>query len=365
MRFIHNSQFTIYTLPLAIGILAIGFLSSSCHNSNIKSGQQASAGDSVSLKGSSSEKHTDTITPKINYYTGRIKEKPNDADAYWNRGNLEMLTKDYGPALGDLTKAVMLDSTKSDYFYSLANVNFLTGHTHEAKDAFIISIRLNPKNTDAILKLAELYFYVKKYDDALTLIEQAIKVNPYLGHEYFLKGMIYLEKHDTAITISSLQTCVEQDPNNFDAYIELGLLFSHRGNPIALSYYEDAVNLQPQNPEPYYDKGMFYQFSGDYNDAIKTYQELLLVDSTYKKAYYNLGVIYNINKADYAASFTYFNKAIKCDSTYYMAYYGRANCYEMLNEKENALADYAHAYRINPGFKEAETAYRQLKSKTH
>lgn len=344
---------------LAIGLSVISFLAASCHTANSKSNQEVSNGDSAKLK------NIDTITPKINHYTGIISAHPNDAEAYWNRGKLEVLNNSLAPALADLTKAVMLDTTKSAYYYDFANAEFLTGHTHEARDAFLTSIRLDPKNTDATLKLAELYLYVEKYDDAITLIDQAIKVNPYIGKEYFLKGLVFIEKHDTAKAISSLQTAVEQNPNYFDAYIQLGLLFAAKGNPLALDYYNDASNLEPQNPEPYYDKGMFYQFGGDDTDAIKEYKELLQVDSTYKNAYYNLGVIYNEDETDYTTSLNYFNKAITYDTAYYMAYYGRGNCYEMLKQYDKALADYAHSYRINPQFKAGEEAYKKLKSKTH
>jgi len=351
MKFINNLQF-------AACLFFIGFLATSCHTKSVKSNQEVRASDSTS-------KHVDTMPARINYYTGFIAAHPKDANAYWNRGKLELLNKSLAPALNDLTEAVKLDSTQSDYFYSLADADFLTGHTHEARDAFQTAIRLNPKNTDAILKLAELYFYVQKYPDAIDLINQALKVSPYIAKAYFLKGMIYMENHDTAKAISSFQTAVEQDAEYYDAYIQLGLMFAKKGNPIALSYYDDAITIQPNNPEPYYDKGTFYQFGSDYDDAIKSYTELLQVDSLYKNAYYNLGVIYNINKADYATSLTYFSKAIKCDTAYFMAYYGRANCYEMLKQSDKALADYMHAYRINPKFKEAETAYEQLKAKTH
>jgi len=351
MKVINNLQVTSC-------LFVVGFIAISCHNST-KSNQQLQAADSAS------KKHVDTIPGRINYYTGVIAAHPNDASAYWNRGKLEILNKSLAPALMDLTKAVQLDSTKSGYYYNLADAQFLTGHTHEARDAFLTSIRLDPRNTDAILKLAELYLYVEKYEDAITLINQAIKVNPYIAREYFLKGMIYIEKHDTVKAISSIQTAVEQDPNYYDAYIELGLIFANKGNPIALSYYDDATKVEPQNPESYYDKGMFYQFGGDYDDAIKQYQELLLLDSTYTHAYYNLGVIYNEQKADYTTSLTNFNKAIQYDTTYFMAYYGKANCYEMMKQYDKAMENYAHAYRINPQFKEAEEAYKRVKSKTH
>ncbi len=341
---------------LLVLVVIFGFLFSACHSSSVKSNQQVQADDSASKGG-------DTIASRINFYTGRITSNPTDANAYWNRGKLEMLNKSYAAAMGDLTKAVQLDSTKSEYYCDFANIEFLTGHTHEARDAFAISIRLNPKNTDAILKLAELYFYVKKYDDAIELINQAMQVNQYIVKEYFLKGLIYIEKHDTAKAISSMQTAIEQNSDYFDAYIQLGLLFAHKGNPIALSYYNNAINIRPQNPEPYYDKGLFYQFGGDDTDAIKMYTELLQIDSTYKNAYYNLGVIYNVNMSDYNKSLYYFSKAITCDTAYYMAYYGKGNCYEMLKQTRMALADYDHAYKINPNFKDAQLAYQRLKSK--
>lgn len=341
-------------------LLAFGILCTSCHNGIIKSTAGNSPADSLSKQHGG-----DTIPARINYYTGLIASNPNNANAYWNRGKLEVLNKSYSPALADLARAVTLDSSKSAYYYNLADIEFLTGHTHEARDAFNTSIRLDPKNTDAMLKLAELYLYVEKYEDAIILINQALKVNPYIGKAYFLKGMVYIETHDTGRAISSIQTSIEQDPNNYDAYIQLGLLFAGRGDAIALSYYDDATNLDPQNPESYYDKGMFYQFGGDYNNAIKAYQELLQVDSTYKNAYYNLGVIYNEDKTDYKTSLGYFNQAVKYDTTYYMAYYGRADCFEHLKQYDKALADYAHAYRINPKFKEAEKAYQKLKLKTH
>ncbi len=359
------SLFKIRNSVFKLWLLGFGFLVSSCHTGNVKTNPTVTGADSAS-------KHADTISAKINFYTGKLTANPKDADAYWNRGKLEALNKNLGPALGDLTKAVILDSTKAEYFFSLADVDFTTGHTHEARDAFEASIRLNPKNTEAMLKLAELYFYVKKYPEAIDLIDKAIKVNPYLAKEYFLKGMIFMEKHDTALAISSMKTAVEQDPKYFLAYIQLGVIFASKGSPLALNYYNIAIQIQPQNPEPYYDKGLFYQFGGDYDDALKAYSEIMQVDSIYqlpdtlrKHAFYNMGDIYFENKNDYAKSLDCFNQAIKSDTSYYMAYYGRANCYEKLNQIDNAMYDYAHSFNLNHSFREAAKSYKRLKTQYH
>src|SRR5277367_5867177 len=111
MKFNNSLRFT-------ISLFVIGFFAASCHNGTIKSNQQLQAADSVS-------RHGDTVASRIVYYTGQITSHPNDANAYWNRGKLELLNKSLGPALNDLIKAVQLDSTKSGYYYNLADVEFL------------------------------------------------------------------------------------------------------------------------------------------------------------------------------------------------------------------------------------------------
>jgi len=310
-------------------------------------------------------KTADTITPKINMLSQRIASNPKDDNAYWMRGVMENAQKKYVPALADYKQAIKLDSTKAVYYYSLADLDFTVGHTRDSKDAFEKCISLDPKNTDAMLRLGELYFYVKKYPEALELINKALKVNKYIGKAYFLKGMIFLENHDTTKAISSMQTAVEQDTKYYDAYIQLGLLFTRKGNPLALDYFNDAINLRPNQVEAYYDKGMFYQVTQDYDNAIKAYQEILQIDSTYKYALYNLGFVYYVHNPDYKQSIVYFDKAVHSDTNYAMAYFGRGNCYEQLGQLERAMLDYSHTVYLNPSFTPASEAYRAVKAKLH
>lgn len=319
----------------------------------------------VQHKDSIISKTADTITPKINLLSQRIASNPKDDNSYWMRGVMEAAQKKNGQALTDYTQAIKLDSTKAIYYYSLADLDFTIGHTRDSKDAFEKCISLDPKNTDALLRLGELYFYVKKYPEAFELINKALKVNKYIGKAYFLKGLIYLENHDTVKAISSMQTAVEQDTKYYDAYIQLGLVFTHKGNPLALDYFNDAINLRPNQIEAYYDKGMFYQLGQDYDDAIKTYHEILQIDSTYKYVLYNLGYIYYVHNPDYKQSIVYFDKAVRSDTTYAMAYFGRGNCYEQLGQPEKALLDYSHAVYLNPGFNAASQAFKELKAKLH
>ena len=321
--------------------------------------QQKTAKDSVAAK------KVDTISPRIDLLSKRIASNPKDADSYWKRGILQAALGKYNPAILDYQLAIKIDSTEPEYHYSLADADFSVGHTRDAKDEFEKCINLDPKSTAAMMRLGELYFYVKKYPEAIDFIDQALKVNPYQAKAYFMKGLIFLEKHDTAKAISSMQTAVEQDTKYFDAYIQLGLVFTSKGNPVALTYFDDAINTKPGNVEAYYDKGMFYQTVQDYDKAIKAYEQLLQVDSSYKFAFYNIGVIYFIHYKDYKQSIHYFSRAIHADSAYSLALYGRGNCYQQLGQKDKALGDFSAALHYNPGFIAASDAMKDLQGKSH
>ncbi len=339
----------------SIGLAGI-LLFAGCHNKATKQVQQQHGKDTTKAA-------VDTISPRIAALTSRIAGNIRDADAYWQRGKLEVLQRNANAALGDFTQAINIDSTKDTYYYNRADVYFTAGRTRDSKNDFEKCISLNPRNTDALLKLGEIYFYVRKYKESIDLIDRALKVNRYLAKGYFMKGMIFLEEKDTTKALSSMQTAVEQNTSYFDAYIELGLIYAHRFNPHAIDYYNAALNINPHSIEPYYDKGIFYQSVKDFDKAIECYNQLLQIDSTYKFALYNIGFIHFYKGDDYKVALNYFNKAIISDSSYTMAYYARGNCYEQLKDYKNALADYDHAIAQDAGFEEAKEARNDLKAK--
>lgn len=303
----------------------------------------------------------DTLKSSVEYYTRRIKENPSDGDALWNLAKLELKMNKPAAAITEVKKAIKLDSTKAEYYSCIAEAYFLTGNVVDSKNTYHKCIQLNPNNTDNILKLAELHFDLKENAAAIEWINKAIRINPRLAKAYFLKGMIYLDitNKDTSKALSSFQTATEQDPEDFDAFIQLGLIYSDRHSPLALDYFNDAMNIHPRNVEPYYDKGMFYQRTGDFDNAIKSYNQLLEIDSLQKFALYNLGVLY-LSEEDYNKAAGLFSKVVAVDSTYYFAWYGLGTCDEHARNRNRALADYAHAVRIKPGFKEAEQRRKAL-----
>lgn len=336
-----NYIIVVFSFFLLIGI-------SSCSNDT--------AGENVNT--------SDTLLPKsISELNKRILDEPNNASLYHERAKAYFANKLYKEALADMQRAIKVDSTIAEQYVTLADIYLATNKTRGTKEALEKSIALAPDNTTAIMKLAELLFLVKSYDESLKYLNDVLKIDQFNAKAYFMKGMNFLEKGDTSSAISSMQTAVEQDQKYYAAYMQMGWLYAEKKNRLAIDYYDNALKLQPHSIEAYYGKAKFLQDIGDWENAALTYNALLEVDPHYKNAYYNLGAIELLSTKKYEKALGYFDKAINADANYVEAYYARGTCYEALGNKKKALENYSIALQLNPGYEPALTSVTALQGK--
>jgi tetratricopeptide (TPR) repeat protein len=306
-----------------------------------------------------------TVTPQnlspADALTEQIKKEPNNPDLYFKRAKWNLSTKKITGAENDILKAINLDSSRADYFLLKADICFAGFHIVDAENAFNKSISLDPKNVDAYLKLAELNLYTKKYEESIKNVNEALRIDKHLSKAYFIKGFVYKETKDTLRAISSFLTCIEQDHNYYDAIIQVANLYAVHNDPIALQYYNNALKLQPHSVEALYDRGLFYQNTGEIEKAVNDYNELLKVDASYGYAYFNLGFIAMKYENDFAKAIPLFTSAIRYESHYVEAYFNRGVCYEKIGDKQKAKADYNEALSIYPSYDLAKKALKGLR----
>ena len=300
------------------------------------------------------------VVSEVDRLTMEINAKPTNADAYYQRAQAYSSLKKFRLALNDINKAVSLDSTKSDYYLVQADALFANLLIPQAKQAFEKCLSLDPKNIDAWLKMAELHLYIKKYKDCLQYTNEALKIDKHKSKAYFIKGFVYKETGDTVKAISSFQTCVEQEPENYDAYMQLGILYGTRLNKLAPQYFSSALRLNSKSVEALYGRGLFYQNTREFNKAFDDYTAILRIDPKYKDAHYNLGYIHLVYLKVYDQAIKHFSDAIRCDQYYVQAYYNRGLCYENLGNIDAASADFKQALSIFPTYKLAKDGLKRV-----
>jgi len=331
---------------LKISVLTVltVLLVSGCNNSSEKEISANVAGDSTIAKLNS---------PDLKRVNDLLKASPSNADLYLQRGKVYLQLKDFEAAIADGQRAMKIDSLKDAPYLFLTDAYFYSNKTRQAKEILERCVKNIPTSTEGFLKLAELYFYVKKYQESINCINSALKIDETIAKGYFLKGMCYKESGDTSRAISSFLTATEQDNQYYDAFVEAGRLFALKKNPLSIEYFNNALKINPKSTEVVYMVAKFYQDAGKTKQAVDAYNKLLEMDKQNKNALYNLGAIEYAKSKNPEKAKTYFTDAINVDPQYAEAYFARGVCFEDLKDFENAIADYKLAVQYRPNYEPA------------
>jgi tetratricopeptide (TPR) repeat protein len=312
-----------------------------------------------------SAKRADSLSIKLNApelkaVNKEILEDPGNAMLYNRRARIYLGLKQPGEAVNDAKRAVRIDSTRAEFYLTLADAYFSRNETRLARELLEIIERKFPGNTEALLKLAELYYLVQDYQKGIDYVNKALKIDVHLAKGYYLKGSIYRESGDTSRAISSLETAVEQDNTFEDAYYDLGILYAAKNDPLAFQYYDNVLRINPASTTARYARAKLLQDLGKTDDALKEYALITEMERNCDNCYYNMGALQLEVKKDPKKALEYFTRAIEINPSYVEAYFARGYTYTKLKDKENARADYQMCLRIQPDNTDAAQALNGL-----
>jgi len=151
-----------------------------------------------------------------------------------------------------------------------------------------------------------------------------------------------------------------QDKGYYDAYIYLGNIYAAKKQNLAVDYYNNALNINPQSIEAFYNLGLFYQETGQVDEAVEAYNNLLKIDPDYKFALYNLGFINLVYIKDFERSVQYFTRTIELDQKYFEAYYNRGYAYELMGMLNEARWDYQKTLELEINYPRAIEGLNRL-----
>jgi len=200
-----------------------------------------------------------------------IRSDINNPDLYVKRAKFYDSIGDNNAAIKDLDRAYKIDSTNLNTLLAQANFLGRKGKVVMSLNILENAKMLYPEEAKIYVQMSELFLLGKNNERSLKNADLAIKYDQFNADAYYLKGYNFLELGDTAKAISSYRTAVEQNPDFLEAYLELGLIFSAKNDPIALQYYENALEVNPTEKRALYSKGMYEQEHELYNEAIQSY----------------------------------------------------------------------------------------------
>ncbi len=191
------------------------------------------------------------------------------------------------------------------------------------------------------------YYFLKDYTTALIYANKVIELKPDFPRAYHLKALIFqqLKRYDQALLL-------------IDKAIELGSKIGWRIKAVilkdigfyneALEYANKAIEIDPDSVFAIKCKAEILIKLGRYEEAFDLLDKILSIDyffALHEKAY----CLLELNKIDEAISM--YDEILMINPNDARAYYNRACAYSLKNKKDKAIDDLKRAIELNIDYK--------------
>ncbi len=285
------------------------------------------------------------------YQDFNVMHANNDFAEYWN--------SNYDP------EPPIYDKLRSDTYLTMESIKLLLANASiVANDVSFATpiVEKAIKDCDEVLKLqpnnADAQNFKTILADRLTQGEKRLEFSDAMARAIALQDE---KKYDEAI--SEFNKAIKAEPNSAEAYRRRGvskrLSDDVRG---ALRDFDKAILLDPTNNLTYFGRGLVYQNEGKFDLAIADYTNALAINPQYASAYYNRGTAYQ-GQEKYELAIADYSSTIAINPRHAKAYSNRGSSYEIQGKYDLAIDDYEKAITIDPNDEETKNLLANLRAK--
>jgi tetratricopeptide (TPR) repeat protein len=186
-----------------------------------------------------------------------------------------LLAKKYSCALEEFGKLEQLDPDSSAVHLFTAEALDGEGKTEEAIKEVQTSLKLSPREPNLNFVLGHLYWEAERYDDAIAAFEAELLIVPENAKAIAYLGDIAMKQGDNQKALTLLRKAAQLQDNIRLAYMDIGgILVDQKHYPEALSALQQAVKLDPAQPDAHFRLGHVYQLMGNSAAAEKEFAKV-------------------------------------------------------------------------------------------
>jgi tetratricopeptide (TPR) repeat protein len=201
------------------------------------------------------------------------------------------------------------------------------------------------------------------YKQALNYIDKLITTDS-LNNSFWLKrGQICKQAEDTAAAIKSFKYAAKIYPTPI-AMMELANLYAETKNIATLSICDQLMKMNPggnYNAQAYFFLGVYFSKIGDKKTAFNNFNKSIAQDFHFVDAYLEKGYLFYSDK-NFNEALKTFQQLTAINQTNADGYYWQAKCNEAMHNKNESINLYEKALLLNPNIQEAKDALIRLKS---
>jgi protein O-GlcNAc transferase len=195
--------------------------------------------------------------PAIELYCKVIELRPDQALAYYKRGNLLKDREQFEAALADYDRAIALDPR---YAYALCNRGVVLSRLNRleaALDSYDRAIAVSPDDALVLFNRADVLRQLQQPEEALASFDRAVALKPDYVEAHFNRGLLLLEQRRLTEALASFDKTVALKPDYLKAHFNRALLLIElRRLTEALASFDATLALKPDYLEAHFNRGV-------------------------------------------------------------------------------------------------------------
>jgi tetratricopeptide (TPR) repeat protein len=194
------------------------------------------------------EKTVDNLTLASDLFDRVLQIDPaNDASLY-ELANLKKVKNNYDDAQHLLERAVTVNQDNEYYWSALADCYEKNNDIGKLENVFNELIRINPDKADYYYDKANVFFILKRYDEALQAYDKIEELTGPTDDLLANRQKIYLKQGKVDLAAKQLEQMITTDPSQIKYYLFLSQLYSSNNfNDKALKVLQTAAKVDPNS----------------------------------------------------------------------------------------------------------------------
>jgi protein O-GlcNAc transferase len=227
------------------------------------------------------------------------------------------------------------------------------GRLAEAERLYRQVLAADGRHSDSLHLLGLIAYQVGRYESAVELIGQAIRLRDDVHFYYNNLGLALTAHGKLDEAVAHYERALALKPDYAEPHLNLGNALRDQGKPAeAVARYERALAIRPDYAEAHNNLGLALAAQGKLDEAVVRYEHALALKPDYAELHINLGnALRDQGKPDEAVA--HYERALALKPDYAEAHNNLGLALKELARFEEALASYDRALAVRPDFAEA------------
>ena len=221
----------------------------------------------------------------------------------------------YKEAIDAFSSVLETEPDNANVYNNMGVAYSNTGDFEHSENCYVKAIELDPELAQAYINLSDLYYKAGDIASAVGTLQRGsyeLQDNLAIAH---LLARVFIEDQRWDDAIVELERVLDGEPDNYDAYYDLGHVYFELGDyETAIDNFENVLSYEDnQNSEVlYYALAQAYEANNQIDKAISNYLKAIAVNDKFLLAYKKVGILF-LARGDYEDAVEYFENYMDFD----------------------------------------------------